>query len=136
MKNLFKWLVGWGCLCTCLSFFSCRGGRTDDAFLKADSLNREAYEWRYKNLDVSEKAAEEALALGESYPSLKAEAFADVRVKNLEGIPQYFFLQELSLQCEYIYRLQQQLFQLYQDFRHLSNVEVRHGLCLVTFQSP
>ena len=74
MKNLFKWLVGWGCLCTCLSFFSCRGGRTDDAFLKADSLNREAYEWRYKNLDVSEKAAEEALALGESYPSLKAEA--------------------------------------------------------------
>ena len=74
MKNLFKWLVGWGCLCTCLSFFSCRGGRTDDAFLKADSLNREAYEWRYKNLDVSEKAAEEALALGERYPSLKAEA--------------------------------------------------------------
>ena len=74
MKNLFKWLVGWGCLCTCLSFFSCRGGRTDDAFLKADSLNREAYEWRYKNLDVSEKAAEEALALGESYPSQKAEA--------------------------------------------------------------
>lgn len=74
MKNLFKWLVGWGCLCTCLSFFSCRGGRTDDAFLKADSLNREAYEWRYKNLDVSEQAAEEALALGESYPSLKAEA--------------------------------------------------------------
>ena len=74
MKNLFKWLVGWGCLCTCLSFFSCRGGRTDDAFLKADSLNREAYEWRYKNLDVSEKAAEEALTLGESYPSLKAEA--------------------------------------------------------------
>ena len=74
MKNLFVWLVGWGCLCTCLSFFSCRGGRTDDAFLKADSLNREAYEWRYKNLDVSEKAAEEALALGESYPSLKAEA--------------------------------------------------------------
>ena len=74
MKNLFKWLVGWGCLCTCLSFFSCLGGRTDDAFLKADSLNREAYEWRYKNLDVSEKAAEEALTLGESYPSLKAEA--------------------------------------------------------------
>ena len=74
MKNLFKWLVGWGCLCTCLSFFSCWGGRTDDAFLKADSLNREAYEWRYKNLDVSEQAAEEALALGESYPSLKAEA--------------------------------------------------------------
>ena len=74
MKNLFKWLVGWGCLCTCLSFFSCRGGKTDDAFLKVDSLNREAYEWRYKNLDVSEKAAEEALTLGESYPSLKAEA--------------------------------------------------------------
>ena len=74
MKKLFKWLVGWGCLCTCLSFFSCRGRRMDDAFLKADSLNREAYEWRYKNLDVSEKAAEEALALGERYPSLKAEA--------------------------------------------------------------
>ena len=74
MKNLYLWLVAWGCLFTCLSFFSCGGGRTDDAFLKADSLNREAYEWRYKNLDVSEKAAEEALALGESYPSLKAEA--------------------------------------------------------------
>ena len=74
MKNLYLWLVAWGCLFTCLSFFSCEGRRTDDAFLKADSLNREAYEWRYKNLDVSEKAAEEALALGESYPSLKAEA--------------------------------------------------------------
>ena len=37
-------------------------------------MNREAYEWRYKNLDVSEKAAEEALTLGGSYSSLKAEA--------------------------------------------------------------
>ena len=74
MKNLYLWLVAWGCLFTCLSFFSCGGGRTDDAFLKADSLNREAYEWRYKNLDVSEKAAEEALTLGGNYPSLKAEA--------------------------------------------------------------
>ena len=74
MRNLYLWLVGWGCLCTCLSFFSCGRGRTGDAFLKADSLNREAYEWRYKNLDVAEKTAEEALALGESYPSLKAEA--------------------------------------------------------------
>ena len=74
MKNLYLWLTALGGLFTCLSFFSCRGGRTDNAFLKADSLNREAYEWRYKNLDVSEKAAAEALMLGGSYPSLKAEA--------------------------------------------------------------
>ena len=74
MRNLYLWLAVWSCFFTSLSFFSCQERRTDDLYLKVDSLNREAYDWRYKNLDVSEKAAEEALALGGSYPSLKAEA--------------------------------------------------------------
>ena len=55
-------------------FFSCGNGKTDNTYLKADSLNKSAYEWRYKNLDHTEKTARRALELGRKYSSIKAEA--------------------------------------------------------------
>ena len=57
-----------------VSFGSCgKKGRADD-FRLADSLNHCAYEMRYKDLDVSEEAAQKALQIGEEFPSIKAEA--------------------------------------------------------------
>ena len=74
MRKLIVWLLGVGSLLACIPFFSCgKGGQATD-FLLADSLNRKAYEWRYKDLGVSEGAASEALKLGRGYSSIKAEA--------------------------------------------------------------
>ena len=56
------------------SFLACGRGSEADAYLRADSLNRESYEQRYKDLQLSERAAREALQVGKGYSSIKAEA--------------------------------------------------------------
>ena len=62
----FLWMV--------LSFLSCGEGRRTDAFLLADSLNRQAYEVRYKDWRLSEKLAQEAMEVGQRYSAIRAEA--------------------------------------------------------------
>ena len=57
-----------------LLFFACGGGGRNVDCLMADSLNRQAYDMRYKNLELSEQLAEEALALSGASHSSKAEA--------------------------------------------------------------
>ena len=56
------------------SFLACGGEGKAEDFLRADSLNRWAYELRYKDLEASERAAREALQVGEKYSSIQAEA--------------------------------------------------------------
>ena len=43
-------------------------------YLQADSLNQEAYLIRYKNLDLSEALALEALEVGQGFSDMKAKA--------------------------------------------------------------
>ena len=43
-------------------------------YLQADSLNQEAYLVRYKNLDLSESLALEALEVGQGFSDMKAKA--------------------------------------------------------------
>lgn len=74
MRKLLLWLACVGGLMASASFFSCGGGGTAGILRQADSLNHQAYEWRYKNLEVSEQAATEALMLGKNHSSVKAEA--------------------------------------------------------------
>ena len=74
MKDLFRCFVCMMLLGVFVSFFSCGKGRDADAFLRADSLNRLAYELRYKDLDASENVAYDAYRTGGMYPSIKAEA--------------------------------------------------------------
>ena len=57
-----------------LLFFACGGGGRSVDCLMADSLNRQAYDMRYKNLELSEQLAEEALVLSGASHSSKAEA--------------------------------------------------------------
>ena len=74
MKNRLQF-VGWMCiLWIAVSFFSCGGGSMDAAYTQADSLNHQAYDVRYKDWRLSEKLAQQALEIGESYSSIKAEA--------------------------------------------------------------
>lgn len=63
-----------GVLWLAVSFFSCGEGHRSSAFLQADSLNRQAYEARYKDWHLSEDFARKALEIGEGYSSVKAEA--------------------------------------------------------------
>jgi len=74
MKKIFLLVVGLiGCLIS-TSFISCREGKEVDIVVQADSLNRLAYEIRYKNLALSQEVAEKALLVGENFSSVKAEA--------------------------------------------------------------
>ena len=71
MKNLFLYGL---CICIVSIFFSC-GRRMDSAtYRQADSLNHEAYLVRYKNLDLSESLAMEALEVGRSFSDMRAKA--------------------------------------------------------------
>ena len=74
MKKLAIWLLCLGGVLLSVSFSACGGGRGADALLRADSLNRQAYEIRYKDLNLSESLAREALEAGSADPSLRAEA--------------------------------------------------------------
>ena len=74
MKKLAIWLLCLGGVLLSVSFSACGGGRGADALLRADSLNRQAYEIRYKDLNQSEAFAREALEAGDADPSLRAEA--------------------------------------------------------------
>lgn len=74
MKRRFLFVLGLMCLAVSVLFFSCGEVRTDNSFVQADSLNQLAYEIRYKNLVLSEEAANKALQIGEKYPSMKAAA--------------------------------------------------------------
>ena len=74
MKKLAIWLLCLGGVLLSASFSACGGGRGTDALLRADSLNRQAYEVRYKDLNQSEAFAREALEAGDADPSLRAEA--------------------------------------------------------------
>ena len=71
MRN--KWLLAL-CMCIVSIFFSCGGRMDSDAYLQADSLNHEAYLVRYKNLDLSEALAYQALETGKGFSEIKAEA--------------------------------------------------------------
>ena len=74
MKNGFRTLV-WMLACwVVMSFLACGEGRHSDACRQADSLNRQAYEARYKDWHRSEELALEALEVGEGHSSIKAEA--------------------------------------------------------------
>ena len=70
----------WGCLwmtgslLVSGSFLACSGRGDAEVCAIADSLNHRSYEIRYKDLNLSEEAAKEALQVGEKYASLKAEA--------------------------------------------------------------
>ena len=75
MKKGLLSLLWVAALCSAMSFLACgEGGRKTDAFRQADSLNREAYEVRYKDWHLSEALAQEALEVGKGYPSVQAEA--------------------------------------------------------------
>ena len=65
--------VVWGIFILC-TFFSCGVGGKDAISLCADSLNRQAYLMRYKNLDECERLASTALDKSKKYSSLRAEA--------------------------------------------------------------
>lgn len=75
MKEFRKiewWVVAWivGCmLCT-----SCGRPLRNRVDAQVDSLNRVAYEARYKDLSLSSRAATEALKLSDGYASGRAEA--------------------------------------------------------------
>ena len=74
MKNGFRTLV-WMLACwVVMSFLACGEGRHSDACRQADSLNRQAYEARYKDWHRSEELALEALEVGEGHSAIKAEA--------------------------------------------------------------
>ena len=75
MKKGLLSLLWVAALCSAMSFLACgEGGRKTDAFRQADSLNREAYEVRYKDWHLSEALAQEALELGKGDASVQAEA--------------------------------------------------------------
>ena len=84
MKKGLLALLWVATLCSAMSFLACgEGGRKADAFLRADSLNREAYEVRYKDWHLSEALAQEALEVGDGHPSVQAEALIPL-VKKLK----------------------------------------------------
>ena len=67
-----KWI---GACILLISFFACSGRREVVSIRRqADSLNSQAYEMRYKNLEESERLASQALEVGKEYASAKAEA--------------------------------------------------------------
>lgn len=68
---LLPWIGG---LLAMSVLFSCVGRREAEAFRMADSLNHRAYDFRYKDLSVSERAAADALQWGAADASLRAEA--------------------------------------------------------------
>ena len=75
MKKGLLSLLWVAALCSAMSFLACgEGGRKTDAFRQVDSLNREAYEVRYKDWHLSEALAQEALELGKGDASVQAEA--------------------------------------------------------------
>jgi len=74
MKHGFRTLVWMSVLWGALSFLACGGGQRSDAFRQADSLNRKAYEVRYKDWHLSEELARQAMKVGERHSSVKAEA--------------------------------------------------------------
>lgn len=74
MRNGIQTLLWIAVVWLAVSFLSCRGGKMADALYRADSLNRQAYEVRYKDWRLSEKYSLEALETGKGYSSVKAEA--------------------------------------------------------------
>lgn len=71
MKKLW---VFWLVVCMLLPFFSCGKGGDMVAYHQADSLNHESYSIRYKNLDLSESLAWEALRIGGGFSDVKAQS--------------------------------------------------------------
>ena len=71
MKKLFLFCLY---ICVLSMLFSCRNRMDRTACLQADSLNHEAYLVRYKNLDLSETLALEALKVGNDFSEMKAKA--------------------------------------------------------------
>ncbi len=64
----------WWCICCLFACFSCKGKMDTAAYWQADSLNHEAYKVRYKNLDLSEQLAQDALRVGETFADMKAKS--------------------------------------------------------------
>ncbi len=73
-RKTYRILWWIGIVLACVSIASCRGNRMEAAVRAVDSLNHRAYEWRYKDLDISERAAKEAFLRAEDYPSGRAQA--------------------------------------------------------------
>ena len=76
MKKIFRKIGLWGLWCVvCVMLWpSCQHPLSRGAHVRVDSLNRVAYEARYKNLSLSSHAATEALKLADGYASGQAEA--------------------------------------------------------------
>ena len=65
------WMV---CVVCAMLWPSCRRPLSHGEYARVDSLNRVAYEARYKDLSLSSRAATEALKLSDGYASGRAEA--------------------------------------------------------------
>lgn len=74
MRKGFLFIIWMGVWWMTVSFLSCGKGRMSDAFLRADSLNKQAYEVRYKDWHLSEKLAHEAWEAGKGASAIQAEA--------------------------------------------------------------
>lgn len=76
MRKLAYILVGWAAVgLWLLAQVSCVGTAPGREIRLVDSLNQEAFEWRYENLDSSEVAARNALQAVNMYAGGKAEAY-------------------------------------------------------------
>ncbi len=74
MKKGIRFLLWLGICWMMVSFLACGEGKGAVTLCQADSLNRQAYEVRYKDWRLSEKLAHRAMEVGGGYPSVKAEA--------------------------------------------------------------
>ena len=76
MKEGFRKIGMWGLMClVCVMLWpSCQRRLSQEDRVRVDSLNRVAYEVRYKDLSLSSRAATEALRLSDGYASGRAEA--------------------------------------------------------------
>ncbi len=67
--------AAWGCLlCMCIAVVSCTGMAPEREVHRVNALNREAYRFRYRNLDSLHEAATQAERSVRFYRSGKAEA--------------------------------------------------------------
>ena len=75
MKRRKRYEAVWGCLlCVWMAMVSCSGMAPEGEVRRVDSLNRAAYNFRYRNLDSLYEAAKQAERTVRFYRSGKAEA--------------------------------------------------------------
>lgn len=76
MENSIRKIGMWGLICLVCAMLwpSCQHPLSHGGHARVDSLNRVAYEARYKDLSLSSRAATEALKCSDGYASGRAEA--------------------------------------------------------------